>query len=172
MTDEEALAAAERARPARRATDAKGVQALYFGLLFLVIGVILFVGMLTMLVPQLRVALGHGDPGTFTAERVYCTNGKGRWCKWQGDFVSAEGRSRRRDVLLTGIGTRDLKRGARVAAIDVGSSRDVYPRKARYEWIGPLVGLFVAGGLMLISAIGWRSWFRTRREAGGRHRRA
>nr|UTI67642.1 hypothetical protein [Actinoallomurus sp. ID145808] len=121
-----------------------------------------------MLVPEVRVALGHGDPGTFTAERVYCTSGKGSLCKWQGDFVGADGRTRRNDVLITGIGTRDLRRGGRVQAVDVGSSDDVYPRKARYEWIAPVIGLLAALGMMPASAAGWRSWFRTRREAGSR----
>ena len=156
----------------RRASESddglEATQAPFFRFLFPVIAIILFGGMLTMLVPEVRVALGHGDPGTFTADRVYCTSGKGRWCKWQGDFIGADGRTRRNDVLITGIGTRDLKRGGRIQAIDVGSSSDVYPRKARYEWIGPVIGLLVAVGMILISLAGWRSWFRTRREARSR----
>jgi hypothetical protein len=141
------------------------VKAPFFLFVLPVVAVILFGGMLTMLVPEMRVAYGHGDPGTFTAERVHCTKGKFSWCKWQGDFIAADGRTRRNDVLITGIGTRDLKRGGRIQAIDVGSSSDVYPRKARYEWTGPVIGLLVALGMMLVSLAGWRSWFRTRRVA-------
>jgi hypothetical protein len=133
-----------------------------------VVAVVLFGGMLTLLVPDVRVALGRGEPGTFTAERVYCTNGKNRACNWQGDFIGADGRTRRNDVLIAGIGTRDLKRGGRVQAIDVGASSDVYPRKARYDWIGPVIGLLAALAMMLLSVGAWRSWFRTRRQARSR----
>jgi uncharacterized membrane protein len=143
-------------------------QSPFFRFVFPFVAIGLFWGMLVILVPDVRVALGHGDLGTFTAERVYCTKGRGGVCKWQGDFIAADGGTRRNDVLITGIGLRDLKRGGSVHAIDVGASSDVYSRKARYEWIAPLVGLLVALAMMLISFTGWRSWFRARRLARSR----
>jgi hypothetical protein len=140
-------------------------QSPFFRFIFPFVAIGLFWGMLVILVPDMRVALGHGELGTFTADRVYCTKGRGSVCKWRGDFIAADGPTRRDDALITGIGLRDLKRGESVKAIDVGASSDVYPRKARYEWIAPLIGLLVALAMMLISFTGWRSWLRARREA-------
>jgi hypothetical protein len=161
MTDEEVLDAARRAAQEMDAETA-GHPTVRFLIPF--VALMLSGGMVVVLVPELRVALGHGVPGTFTAQRFHCTGSdRQRDCEWLGDFVAADGRTPRRDVSITGIADGALRKGARVDAIDVGSSHDVYPREARYDWIGPVIGLLVALAMLLISATGWRSWWRARR---------
>jgi hypothetical protein len=111
-------------------------------------------------VTGVRAKLGQGTPGTFTARRLECHKS----CVWNGDFVSADGRKRRSGIFLSGAHRGDLKKGEVTGAVDTGWDRGVYPPGGNYEWIGAIVVLAMAVAGAVISALSWRSWFRSRRE--------
>ncbi|MEV0401215.1 hypothetical protein [Actinoallomurus sp. NPDC050550] len=72
--------------------------------------------------PSWSAMLGHGTPGTFTAER--CERGKSG-CSWEGTFVSDDGWTLRTDVGLSdGDGVSHV--GQQVRALDI-SDQVVYP---------------------------------------------
>src|SRR4051812_49808439 len=86
-------------------------QSPFFRFVFPFVAIGLFWGMLVILVPDMRVALGHGDLGTFTAERVYCTKGRGSVCKWRGVIIAVDRRAPRDGGLVNGIGFREPEKG-------------------------------------------------------------
>lgn len=114
-------------------------------LLGLMVGAGLFSAGVVELRASMRASLGHGSSGSFTAVVWNCA----RWCHWQGDWSSDDGRTVRRNVEGIGFSKDDLTVGVPVRAIDSGSlTKDVY-KPGTSRWSVPLTLLFF--GLVLLA---------------------
>lgn len=86
--------------------------------------------------PALRLAGGHGRPGTFTAQRLECLRHPGHEsCAWTGEFRSHDGIIHRTWATLAGSDRTTHRAGQRIEAIDIGLTNRVYGADGSGEWI-------------------------------------
>lgn len=96
----------------------------------------------------LLVRLGQGQPGRFTAYALACDPA----CSWVGSFTPRDGGHARNGLILAP--GRSPRLGRDVAAVDLDSSRVVYPAEGGSSWILLAILLaIVIGDLALEAAL-------------------
>lgn len=91
--------------------------------------------------PALKVRLGGGEPGVFTAYQFACPT----TCSWVGGFAPADG-ARYRDGVVIAAGASIDRLGQSVPAVYTGNARLVYPAGGGTSWIfvAVLIGAILA----------------------------
>jgi hypothetical protein len=98
------------------------------------------------IIPSWSAKLGHGVPGTFTAQ--YCQRGKAD-CDWVGYFASNDGTDQRSNVHVDGDSAITAA-GQQIPAVDTGDWTNVYPVGGGTEW-----GASTAFALVLLLVLGF-----------------
>ncbi|MER6540693.1 hypothetical protein ABT215_44530 [Streptomyces sp900105755] len=107
--------------------------------------VVVFVALITLMIPALSAHDGHGQRGGWTATNIPCSRSG---CGEVGTFLSADGSDRRTRISM--FGSPDLAIGQAVPAVDTGGD-EVYPPGGGDAWWHDLIGVIVAG----LAGIAW-----------------
>jgi Tfp pilus assembly protein PilF len=97
--------------------------------------------------PQVGAAQGDGTPGTIVIYERGCGL---RGCAWYGDFTSDDGRVIRRQVGIREGVPETARPGDRVAALDTGGIRNVYPPTGSTQW--RTTAVYAGAGTLVVLA--------------------
>jgi hypothetical protein len=115
-----------------------------FALLLLVFAVI-------NLLPAWQAAHGGGATGTLTMQEQQCGR---RTCVWHGEFVSDDGKTVRKNVVLHETVPDTTQAGTNFRARDTGDRDGVYLEEGSQTWRGALLLAIGSGGML----VAWTVW--------------
>lgn len=98
--------------------------------------------------PAWQAKSGGGTPGTFTAVREDCGR---RTCNLHGDFVAANGATRRPDVLIYGA-PDGLTTDGTMPARDTGARKGVFAEGMGWSHLLIITGFALVG---VLAAVAW-----------------